>query len=197
MKNIKVKICGIRSLGAAQSAIDFGADYVGFNFVASSKRYIDPKSAQGIAKLIKGNVRIVGVFQNEKPQTVRRIADMMDLDLVQLHGDEDEVYMQKINRPIIKSTSVRNMREYFSSDFLLIDRETQGIGNIVDLDKARGLAERYVVFFAGGLTPENVKDVVKKVRPFAVDVAGGIETNGREDVRKIKKFIKNAKGAHL
>jgi indole-3-glycerol phosphate synthase / phosphoribosylanthranilate isomerase len=191
---VKVKICGIRSLEAAQAAINAGADYIGFNFVRTSKRYIDPMHAQHIAKQINGKIKIVGVFQNEKIAIVKKIADKVGLHLVQLHGVEDEAYMYQLTKPIIKSTTVHNVNKAFFSDFVLLDRVIRGKGNLVDFDSAAKLADQFKTFFAGGLTPENVAAVIKKVKPFAVDVASGVETNGKQDLQKIRKFIKNAKG---
>jgi phosphoribosylanthranilate isomerase len=187
--NIKIKICGIRSMNVAQTAVDAGADYLGLNFVRGSKRYIDPSTALEISKKYRGLVNIVGVFQNEEKQTITSIADFVGLDIVQLHGDEDEVYMNEISLPIIKSVIGFDIKNLELPDFILLDRVVQGRGEMVDLKKAKRLTTKKKVFFAGGLTPENVLSVVKQVKPYAVDVAGGIETDGKEDVRKIRQFI--------
>ena len=191
---MKVKICGIRSMNAAQSAVDAGADYLGLNFVLSSKRYIDPSVAVKISKRCRGMVNIVGVFQNENAQTIAEIAEFVGLDLIQLHGNEDEKYMQKISLPIIKSVTDFNLNNLLLPEYLLLDRIVQGRGEMVDFEKAKRVAAKRKIFFAGGVTPENVVSVIGNVKPYAVDVAGGIETDGKEDVCKIRQFITNVKG---
>lgn len=192
---VNVKICGIRSIPAAQAAVDAGADYLGFNFVRDSKRYINPSAAMEISRRYRGEIKIVGVFQNENAQTVSEIAEFTGLDYIQLHGDEDEVYMKKISLPIIKSVTDFDPNNLSTPKYLLLDRASRGIGAMVDFEKAKGIAAERKIFFAGGLTPENVVSVIQKVKPYAVDVAGGIESGGNEDVYKIRQFIGNAKGA--
>ena len=197
---VKVKICGIRSLSAAKAAIKAGADYIGLNFVPSSKRRVDDKTAQIIAHYAKKRVALVGVFQNASVSQVNKFAKALKLDYVQLHGTENIAYVRQVSAPIIKRVSATTSMAKFkknSVDFFLLDRKQQGRGSMVDLTEAEKISETSPIFFAGGLTSENVATVVKKVRPFAVDVASGIETNGTEDVIKIKQFIVNAKGVTI
>ncbi len=197
-KKVKVKICGVRSLEMAQLAIDAGTDFLGFNFVPTSKRYLDPKSAEKIVSKIKGKIKTVGVFQNERIDEINKIAEKLDLDYVQLHGDEDVEYRKKIKRKIIQKIHTDwSFTDKQNCEYFLLDREVQGKGKMIDLKIAKELTKYFPTFIAGGLTPKNVKDVVRKVKPFAVDVAGGIETEGEPDVKKIKLFIKNAKGVNL
>ncbi len=171
----KVKICGIRTLESAQTAINAGADFLGFNFIPSSKRYIKPELAKKIIKQLKKRVKIVGVFQNLKTDFINKIVRYLNLDFIQLHK-------QRI------ITNVKNKITY-----VLIDRNVQGKGAMVDLNKAGLLTKKSQVFFAGGLNSDNVEEVIKKIHPFAVDIAGGIETNGSQDNEKIKNFIKKVK----
>jgi phosphoribosylanthranilate isomerase len=197
MRTVKVKICGIRSLETAQTVIESGADFIGFNFVRTSHRFIDPYICQTFMPEIKGKIKIVGVFQNATIEEVNYIAELLNLDFVQLHGDEDKAYVKKIKLPVIKSIVNLQKEQQIKVPYLLVDRIEQGKGALVNIFLAKKIAEKYKVFFAGGLTPENVVQVVKTVKPFAVDVAGGVETNGREDHEKIKKFIANVKGVEL
>lgn len=192
---VKVKICGVRSNTAAQTAVDAGADYLGFNFVRESKRFIDPFTALELSTRYRDVIKIVGVFQNENVQMVSEIADLVGLDFVQLHGNEDDDYMKKISLPIIKSVADFESDIVSVPEYLLLDRAVRGMGPMIDFDKAKKIAADRMIFFAGGLTPENVVSVIEKVKPYAVDVAGGIESGGREDVSKIREFISNAKGA--
>jgi len=194
----KVKICGVRDIKSAEAAIEAGADFLGFNFVKSSTRSIDPTDAKRIIDAIKGKIKTVGVFQETSVEQVNKIAEDLDLDYIQLHGNEDVAYRKKINGKIIQKIHTdSSFTDREGSKYFLLDREIQGKGKIIDLSVAEQLAKVFHVFIAGGLTPENVGDVVKKVKPFAVDVAGGIETKGQPDARKIKQFIRNAKEASL
>ncbi|MEK7571205.1 MAG: phosphoribosylanthranilate isomerase [Patescibacteria group bacterium] len=198
MNTVKVKICGIRSEKSALAAINAGADFIGFNFMPSSKRYIEPQKAQEIIGMILGDIKLVGIFQNANPEYVNEMAEIAKLDYVQLHGEEDIAYMQKIKNNIIKKIDIDDeIEENDLVSFYLLDRSIQGKGKVIDLEKAKKIGEKHEIFFAGGLTPENVTEIVSTVKPFAVDVAGGIETNGVEDVEKIEEFIANAKGVLL
>lgn len=190
--SVKVKICGIRTINAAKATIDAGADFLGFNFVPTSSRFIDPAKALKIIKVIRGKIKIVGVFQNERLEKVIQLAKDLQLDFVQLHGQENNDYINKIGLPAIKAVRIDD-KVNLKTPYILIDRNEQGKGQMINLEKAAKLAVKFPIFLAGGLTPDNVATVIKQVKPFAVDVAGGIETDGRQDLQKIKEFIKKAK----
>lgn len=194
---VLVKICGIRSLEASKAVAKAGADFLGLNFVPSSKRYINPKDALGIIKLIRGKIKIVGVFQDADIDYVNGIAANLGLDFVQLHGQEDNDYINKVGVPVIKSVTLKDQLSKIRTKYFILDRTNRGRGSMVDLKKAAKLAIKFPIFYAGGLNPENVADVINKIQPFAVDVAGGIETNGYQDTEKIKLFVGNAKGVQL
>lgn len=192
--SVKVKICGIRSIEAARVAVKEGADFLGFNFVPTSARFIDPGNALEIISAVRGRVKIVGVFQDANISLVNQIASNLELDFVQLHGHEDNEYISQIKVPVIKSITVDDRPEELQVDYFLLDRSDRGEGELVNTDKARLIALQYQIFLAGGLTSENVSEAIQKVSPFGVDVAGGVETDGVQDINKIKEFIKNAKG---
>jgi phosphoribosylanthranilate isomerase len=195
MKYVQVKICGIRSLTIAEIAIQAGADFLGFNFIQKSSRYINPFYAYKIAKKIQGKVKIVGVFQNMQADSVNHIAHQIGLDFVQLHGKVETYDIERITKPIIKQiVEGERIMLHKNMQYLLLDRAIQGKGERVNVKKARQVSLRYKLFLAGGLTPENVTDVVRMVKPLGVDVASGIETKGQEDIQKIIAFITNAKG---
>lgn len=205
MNDIKVKICGIRDIESAKTAIFYGADFLGFNFVPSSKRSLRLEQAKKIIdelRITKHELRtkFVGIFQNQPVEEVNEIADFLDLDFVQLHGEEDKKYMGKIKRKVIKKIDERDPSTsfHFAQDdktpFFILDRQVQGNGAMVDFNKAKKVAKQFALFYSGGLTPENVAGVISTVSPFAVDVAGGIETDGKQDLQKIRDFVKNAKG---
>lgn len=197
-----VKICGIRSTMSAKTALYSGAKFLGFNFVPRSKRKISKEFAKQIIDEIRGQVKVVGVFQNQPAEEVNKIAEFLDLDFVQLHGEEDSAYIEEIERPVIKALSLdsdfditmalKNMNQYKAAYFLL-DRKKQGQGKMLNLKNLAVLAKTHEIFVAGGLTPENVEEVVRAVSPFAVDVASGIETNRIEDLEKIKLFAERAR----
>lgn len=193
--SVQVKICGIRTFSAAKAAINAGTDFLGFNFVPTSKRYISPKKAKEIIKHIKGKIKIVGVFQDNNISQINEISKTLGLDFVQLHGNENNEYIKKIKFPVIKSIKIDSKIDKINSAYMLLDRNIRGESEMPDLKKAENLAAKFPIFYAGGLTPDNVAAVVRKVQPFAVDVAGGIETDGMQDIKKIKQFIKNAKEA--
>ena len=203
---VAVKICGIRSVESALAAIDAGADFIGLNFVPTSKRKINEGTAREIVEAVEGQAMTVGVFQNADSVYVNTLARSLDLDYVQLHGTEDAVYCSQMQTKVIKALSLkqnvdvhallREMKELDVSLFLL-DRAVQGSGSAIPVQVAERLAQEFEVFLAGGLLPDTVAGVVKKIRPYAVDVAGGVETDGEEDIIKIKQFIMNAKGVIL
>lgn len=190
--SVKVKICGTRAIGVAQVSVDAGADFLGFNFVPSSRRFIEPKLAAEIISQIKGKAKTVGVFQNAQASFINDIASKVGLDFVQLHGNEDEEYIRQLRVPVIKAIQIDEKPAAIDADYFLLDRPNR-TGKMVDFAKAAKLAARFPIFYAGGVTADNVADVVRQVRPFAVDVAAGIETDGKEDLNKIREFIKNAK----
>lgn len=197
-ESVKVKICGVRDLKSAQASIEAGADFLGFNFVKTSRHFINPVKAKKIIYELgimnqELQIKFVGVFQNNPFTEVNKIAKDLGLDYVQLHGEEDKQYLNKITYPIIKKLNDGKKPILHPSDFMLLDRKVQGQGEMIDLEKAKELAKQYKIFFSGGLTPESVSNITLKVKPFAVDVAGGIETDGKQDLKKIKEFITNAK----
>jgi phosphoribosylanthranilate isomerase len=195
---VKVKICGIRTRESAKAAVAAGADYLGFNFVPSSRRVISVEKTQKIIDAVRGEVQIVGVFKDMDCHDVNTIAQTLGLNFVQLHGQEDASYMKKIKTTIIKKVSLDSgFQQTDAVSFVLLDRKVQGQGAMIDGEKAREFARDFPIFFAGGLTPDNVSGAVSVVQPYGVDVSGGIETNGKEDLEKIRVFIKNAKGVLL
>jgi len=198
----KVKICGIRTSEQAFIAYEAGADFLGLQFVPSSKRVVDVAEARKMSDRLKGKIPLVGVFQNQPPDEVNRISREINLDYAQLHGNEDIEYCKKMVVPVIKSfclpfgfdpaDTLVLMKKYIAA-FFLIDREKRGEGKMLPIKNAALLANTYPVFLAGGLTPENVLEAVKNVKPYAVDVASGIETEGIPDSGKIRLFIQHAK----
>lgn len=209
----RVKICGISEEEHALVAAEAGADYLGFVF-ATSRRQVTPDKAKHIVSTIRRLNKpplTAGVFVNEKPDEVNRIADYCRLDLVQLSGDENLDYCLKIKQPLIKVFHVSpektpgqlkaeiasyNGRLDGQSVYLLDTHSKQaygGTGSVFNWDIMKQLPAKLPVFIAGGLTPSNVSKLLEQYKPWGVDVSGGVETNGKKDSHKIRAFIEIAK----
>src|SRR5213594_4198446 len=184
---VKVKICGNTNLDDAMAAVQDGADAVGFVFYAKSPRAVDPKTAAEIISRLPPFVAPVGVFVNEEPRIVRRIMEECNIPLAQLHGDESPQYCAELGR----------MAAYQVSGFVLdafIEGKPGGTGVTIDWDLAAQAQMLGPVILAGGLTPDNVLEAVRQVRPYAVDVTSGVESSpGKKDHVKVRAFITNAK----
>ncbi|MFE5427898.1 N-(5'-phosphoribosyl)anthranilate isomerase [Peribacillus simplex] len=195
-----VKICGIKTLAAAQTAVNSGADFIGFIFAESSRK-VEPEIVGEFGANLAGQVKKVGVFANQTEQEVIKSAEIAGLDYIQLHGNESASFARRMPLPVIKAFAVNsekdleNLREY-PADYLLVDlpKSSSGKGLTLDWEMIRKAdLPLGKVILAGGLTPENVGKAINAVSPFAVDVASGVETNGLKDAVKIKAFINEAK----
>jgi phosphoribosylanthranilate isomerase len=204
----KVKICGITDLEDAQLAVRLGADMLGFNFYEKSARYIRPNEAARIVNGLPKYVLKVGVFVNMEPYRVDEFVSLVGLDAVQIHGDEDEAFFDELrsetNAEIIKAYRIGNGDTAISvtdeDGYILLDSFSEsygGSGTTFDWSLAFEMGNvRDRIILAGGLTPENVAEAVKSVKPFGVDVASGVESSaGKKDPAKLEKFIKAAKAA--
>lgn len=200
--SVKVKICGIQHLKDAEEAIASGADFLGFIFAKKSKRSIDVSTAKHIISQVKKKATIVGVFKDNTLEEVNTLCEELNFDLVQLHGEESPAFCSKVIRPVIKAFGlpsdfsvkvlVEKMKQY-DVQYYLIDRLQPGVGDMLSIKKTADVAKLFPIFFAGGLTPVNVSDAVKKIRPFAVDVITGVKINKKFDQNKMNKFVINAK----
>lgn len=201
---IRVKICGITSLEDALVAIDAGADALGFVFSPTSPRHVFPEQAASIIRHLPPFVQIVGLFVNEPPEAVNTIADQCGLDIVQLHGDESPGYCDSIRRRVIKAIRVKNItslepiRDYRVSACLLDTWSPAahgGTGRTFNWEFAACAAQTSRIILAGGLTPDNVAEAIRRVRPYGVDVSSGVESApGKKDPNKLALFINAAKG---
>lgn len=205
----KAKICGITEGEHALAAAGAGADFIGMVF-APSRRQISLDAAVPLASAIHSFTaapKIVGVFANFELNAVNRLADGLELDWVQLSGNETWDYCQQILRPVIKVIHVagQSSSEILASveegnrmmagrKFLcLLDTSKKdffgGTGETFDWRIAKEVAARFKIIVAGGLTPDNVGRLIEEVRPWGVDVSTGVETNNRKDARKIDAFM--------
>jgi phosphoribosylanthranilate isomerase len=201
---VRVKICGITRLEDALAAARAGADALGFNFWPKSKRYVDPRAAGEIIAQLPPFVAAVGVFVDPTREEALRAAELSGVHWLQLHGDESPELCAALPLPVIKALRVRDrasldaLARYEVAGFLL-DADTAGYGGsgeTFDWSLAAEGARRAPIVLAGGLRPENVADAVRQVRPWAVDVASGVESApGIKDHEKTARFIREAKAA--
>ena len=191
---IRVKICGICDLDAARTAVEAGADLIGFHFCTSDRR-VQPEEAKAIVDELSVRPKIVGVFIDEYPGEVRRIAEYVDLDLLQLHGSERPGFDG--GRPVMKVLKVRDGRVPAADDWpdpIMLDSwsadQRGGTGRTWEWELARPLLASRRVFIAGGLEPGNVGKVVSELRPYGVDVSSGVEATPRvKDPDKLRAFV--------
>lgn len=195
----KIKICGVMNVEDAMMIVELGADALGFVF-APSTRGISPEVAKDIIKRIPPFITTVGVYMNAKIDEVNQITEYTGIDVIQLHGNEPPEYCTKLQKKLIKRISVcdndtneilvSRMVKYRVSAYLL--DPGAGSGKIFNWEKAVGIDLPLII--AGGLTPDNVKYVVKLLKPYGVDVSSGVEQfPGRKDKNKAKRFIEEVR----
>ncbi len=200
---VKVKICGITNVEDALGAIEFGADALGFIFYPPSRRYVTPEKAKTIIDQLPPFTLKIGVFVNEEPETILKTLNECRLDGAQLHGQESPEFCAHFRRRVIKGLRPQREEEVarigeYKVDALLLDSYhpdmVGGTGATFDWELA--VAAKMFgmpVILSGGLTPENVAEAVRLVKPYAVDVASGVETfQGKKDLDKVRNFIEQA-----
>jgi phosphoribosylanthranilate isomerase len=201
---VKVKICGVRSVEDARAAVAAGADFLGLNFHPPSPRHVDLEQAVAIAAAVPGTP-LVGVFVDTVREEVERIAATVGLAALQFHGDETAEYCAGWSWRTIKALRARAGSDLvaeaagYATDYLLVDSwqpgRPGGTGVPLEPSAASGLP-RERLFVAGGLRPDTVAAVVARLRPFAVDVASGVERRpGEKDHGQVEEFIRRAKAA--
>lgn len=201
-----VKICGMTNPADALAAAEAGADAVGFIFCESSPRRVTIETAAAISRQLPALVVKVGVFVNAPEAVVVRATTECSLNLLQFHGDETPEYCGQFGLMSMKAFRIRDAASLaelpkYPTDAWLLDAYSAdkpgGTGEKFNWDlavEARRLGRP--IFLAGGLTPENVADAVRRVRPYGVDVSTGVEAApGKKDLAKMKAFIQAAKGA--
>jgi phosphoribosylanthranilate isomerase len=205
----RIKICGISDETHALAAAEAGADFIGLVF-APSKRQVIPARAREIADAVKKSsaaTKVVGVFVDAPVFQINEIADFCALDVVQLSGNESWEDCRKIANPVIKAIRVgRQTLEDICAELsaasrllarrrfiTLLDSEVEGkyggTGESFDWNLAREVAKKFQVIIAGGLDPQNIAMLIKRVSPWGVDVSSGVESNGLKDTSKIRAFI--------
>jgi phosphoribosylanthranilate isomerase len=201
----RVKICGITRLEDALSAVEQGADAIGLVFYAPSPRCVTIAQAAAISAALPPFVSVVALFVNPTQQEVNAILTNMNVDLLQFHGDESEAECAQYGLPYLKAIRVKsdtNLIQYaqtfMSAKALLLDAHSDaavgGTGQVFDWNLIPKQMAKPIIL-AGGLTPENVKEAIQQVQPYAVDVSGGVEqAKGIKDATKIAAFMAAVNG---
>ena len=200
---VKVKICGLKDKATILAAAK--ADFIGFVFYQKSSRFINAFDAKKLIQYIPAEQKVVGLFVNSDINTLYHINDFLNLDLIQLHGNEDINYIEKVKKlgkPIIKAISVKNFNDIKNSrnyekicDMILFDTKSNsevsgGTGNSFDWNLLKGYDSKKNWLLAGGLKASNIIEALKITNAPIVDVSSGIEkARGIKCEKKIKKFL--------
>jgi len=199
-----VKICGLTNLDDARWALEEGADFLGFVLYPQSPRCVTAELLAHIVDHLPDHARPVGVFVNEAPILVKRIASVCRLAAVQLNGDEDPSDFSDIGLPVWRAVRLESgvwmpRPGQWKVDRFVLDVASPaygGTGKKIDWETGRGFASQHRAMLAGGLDPESVAEAIRQVRPMGVDVSSGVEHSpGKKDLHKVAAFIENAKAA--
>ncbi|TWC42896.1 phosphoribosylanthranilate isomerase [Pseudomonas sp. SJZ079] len=206
MSVVRSKICGITRIEDALIAAEAGADAIGLVFYAKSPRAVSVQQARAIIAALPPFVTTVGLFVDASRDELSAILEVVPLDLLQFHGDESPADCDRFSRPYIKALRVRpgedvaaRIEPYGNASGILLDTYVRGVpgGTGQAFDWAlvpQGL--NTPIILAGGLTSENVRSAIEQVRPYAVDVSGGVEASkGIKDAEKVRAFVRAVKGA--
>ena len=201
----KIKICGLTRTEDIEMVNEFLPDYIGFVF-AKSRRQVSAEQAKELKNKLRPAIKAVGVFVNEKPENIAKIANQGIIDLIQIHGDEDAAYCAQLRKltqaPIVKVVRVEREDDFagieeFDCDYYLFDtlssKDYGGTGKAFDHSLLYNKEIKKPFFVAGGLNQDNVAAVIEVIKPFGVDTSGGVETDGIKDANKIKEFIKQGR----
>jgi phosphoribosylanthranilate isomerase len=198
----RVKICGVTNWADAKFCVDAGASALGFNFYSRSPRSVSPATAWDIIRRLPPFVYAVGVFVDWEPGAVSSLARALHLHGVQLHGNEPVEDVKKLAErfSVIKAVQVRenfraeSLKKFSDATAILLDGFREGLrggtGATVDWTLAANASAHSIIILAGGLTPDNVAQAIITARPYAVDVASGVESKpGKKDPTRVRSFI--------
>lgn len=192
----RIKLCGLTRPEDIAAANVLRPEYIGFVFAPKSKRAVSREMAKKLKARLSTEIKAVGVFVNEAPETVADLLNAGIIDIAQLHGQEDKTYIRSLrkltNKTLIQAFRVTdaeslNEAEKSPADLILLDSGTGGTGTSFDWTLLEKFERPY--FLAGGLDPNTVSDAVKRFHPYAVDVSSGIETAGKKDGQKMAAFV--------
>lgn len=201
MSGIKVKICGLSRECDILYANELMPDYIGFVF-AKSRRQVSIENAYALKSILNDNIRAVGVFVNEQIETVANIAAEGIIDIIQLHGSEDETYISELrkltNKNVVRAYRIEKEEDIetakrTAADMILLDNGNGGTGRCFDWNLISGLSMPY--FLAGGIDTDNILHALL-LEPYAIDVSSGVETDGVKDFYKMKKIVESVRSYH-
>lgn len=197
---MKLKFCGIRRKQDAEYVNITLPDYVGFVF-APSRRYISPEDAAELSEIIRPEIKKAGVFVNESQENIMNTVHTAKLDIIQLHGDENEEFINSLRKitdcEIWKAVRVRDSGDIQKADMMQADKlmldsfsvsQYGGTGKTADWNIIKNTTIKTPFFIAGGLNEQNILSAVSELSPFGLDISGGIETEGTKDLNKMKKI---------
>ena len=197
-----VKLCGLRRFEDVEYVNEFMPDYIGFIFAENSKRTVTIEQAKALSKHLSSYIQRVGVFVNQPAQYIKKAVDEVGLNVYQLHGDEDCDYIENISKTIdadiwkavrVRSSADIKFADKLGVDAILLDSfscgQYGGTGKVADWDTITKTKVNTNFFLAGGLDENNIINAIQTVKPYGVDISGGIETDGFKDRMKIKKLM--------
>ncbi len=194
----RIKICGVTRLECLRQAIHLGADAIGFNMYSESPRYLDIESAGKLVPQVPAFVTTIGLVVNENPDLVEAKSSELGFDLLQFHGDENNAFCRQFGRPFVKVLRIKDaqdleqVKDFPDARGFLFDAHVEGMyggtGKRIDPALLSRFPEESIL--AGGLHPDNVEEAIVSLRPFAVDVSSGVETEvGIKDPQLLAKFF--------
>lgn len=193
----KIKLCGLTRVCDMKAANICRPEYVGFVFVKKSRRYLTEEEAVRLKEQLLPNIAAVGVFVDEDPKIIAGMLKRGVIDMAQLHGNEEEKEIEKLQRitgkSIIKAFSVKSEKDIQKAmvspaDYVLLDSGNGGTGIPFDWKLLKNLTRPY--FIAGGLGLGNIKEVIRRFHPYGVDISSGIESGGRKDPEKMETLVR-------
>ena len=192
----KIKLCGLTRMCDIETANALRPEYVGFVFARKSRRFVSPEQAAALKRALSPEILAVGVFVDEETEQIAALLSAGVIDIAQLHGGEDEACTGRLractDKPIIKAFRVDGEADLYraqesAADYVLLDSGSGGTGKAFDRELLTKIRRPY--FLAGGLTVSSVAEAVERWRPYAVDVSSGIETDGKKDPEKMRRFV--------
>lgn len=197
IQNTKIKLCGLRRPEDIEYANELLPEYIGFVFARKSKRYVTKDEARLLKARLNSNIHAVGVFVDEAIENVAELVNENIIDMVQLHGHEDEEYISRLRQmtkcSIIKAFQIENKADVLkafksSADYILLD-SGKGSGQVFDWSILENIKADRPYFLAGGLEASNVGNAIARFKPFAVDASSSLETDGYKDETKMRAFV--------
>jgi phosphoribosylanthranilate isomerase len=203
----RIKICGITQVADAEAAVGLGVQAIGLVFYAGSPRAVAPAQAYAIARAVGPFVTVTGLFVNATMDDINAVLQQVPLQLLQFHGDESPEFCQQFQRPWIKALRMApevnlpaELQRYRHASGILLDSYKPGVaggtGETFDWKRVQ-LQHDMALVLAGGLNPQNVAEAIRMVRPYAVDVSGGVESEaGKKNHGKMRAFVEAVRNSN-